>query len=176
MGHYEIAKRFEGEADHFYLDGRGIVTIGVGCQVFDPTTLPMLIRATNLRAGTAEILADYRAIKALEPNRVLSYYAKVAKLYLPATAIRALFDTRLNDAITQLRQRINLSDKPEAAMEAIVDMAFNLGVSRLFKEFPKFVNAFSASDWKVCALEYKREGIQSDRNDWTRNQFEGLVA
>lgn len=165
--------QYEGNVDHMYLDGAGLVTIGVGCLIMDPTAIPLVVRSTNLLATRAEAFDDYNAVKALPANKTAGYYGKVCRLYSPSKDIRRLFDARLEDFIRRINDTvIELCGLPEPIQLAVVDMAFNLGVSGLTHKFPKFMNALRAGDWHTCSLECRRNGISNDRNDWTRGQFE----
>lgn len=163
----------EGKVDHLYLDGAGLVTIGVGCLVMDPTAIPLVNRETNLAATRAEMFSDYNAVKALPAGKTADYYGMVCRLYLPDAMIRRLFDQRLMDIAGRVNDHaIMLAPLPEPIQLAVVDMAFNLGVSGLTTKFPRFMNALRAGDWHACALECRRDGISNDRNNWTRRQFE----
>lgn len=167
--------RFEGKIPHFYLDGEGIVTIGIGCQVFEPSTLPLFQKTTGLRASLQDIYADHDAVKALSSGRPPGYYDRVCRLRMTDAGIVYLFNQRLSSFIQKIEDSIiALREVPESAALALVDMAFNLGVAGLTSKFPKFMNAFLAKDWRTCALECKREGIQKERNEWTRAIFEAL--
>ena len=167
----------EGKINHFYLDGEGIVTIGIGCVVFEPTILAMRHRSDNVRADIVEIMQDFRAVKAMASGQIAKAYGKVCRLYLPESEIIALFQQRLRTFIKAIEDKItSLEDYPEPAALALVDMAFNLGVDGLSRKFPKFLNAFLAKDWEICARECHRNGIQPDRNDWARRTFEALTA
>ena len=172
--HFE---RFEGNCSHFYLDGEGIVTIGIGCVVFEPSILPMLRRSDNVPAGIVELTEEYRAVKGMENGHRVDYYGNVCKLYLPDVEIEKLFNQRLSTFISGIEDSVTtLEDYPEPAALALIDMAFNLGMKGLTHKFPKFMTAFMAKDWAICARECFRVGIQPDRNDWTRRTFEGLVS
>jgi GH24 family phage-related lysozyme (muramidase) len=174
LSHFE---QVEGRVDHMYLDGVGVVTIGIGCVVHDPMEFQMYRRQDGFLAVRAEIFSDYNSVKALPAGKTADYYGKVCRLYLPNRFIDDLFKNRLNAFVDSVEASIcKLDSYPDAAALAIVDMAFNLGLSGLKQKFPKFVNAFVAKDWHVCALECRRNGIQAERNAWTRKQFEDLEA
>lgn len=175
MNHRDVAVKFEGEVDHFYLDTVGKVTIGIGCQVFDPTRLPMVIRATGMSAPTADALAEYAAVRRMEPAKKASFYRKSTRLYLPVSGIDALFNERLALAKRGLSAKFKLDALPLPAQLALVDMSFNLGSRGLIEKFPKFCNAVVAGDWQTAAAECDRNGIQAERNAWTRAQFLGLI-
>lgn len=176
--------RFEGSVENFYLDGAGLVTIGIGCVVLDCITLPMVRFSDNIRASRPEIVSEYNAIKALPSGQGRTYYKKVCRLYLPESDILYLFYSRLTAFISSVEQSIvSLNGVPEPAALALIDMAFNLGIGGLTTKFPEFMNAFVAKDWKTCALECKRtersaehpNGVPKERNEWTRKIFDALA-
>lgn len=168
--------QYEGRCRAFYLDGKDNVTIGIGSLVTSPTVLPMVRKSTGIRASVDDIMADYKAVRALLPGQLASYYDRVCLLYLPDTDIDALFERELTAKIQSIEDSIvSLEDYPDLAALVLVDMAYNLGIHGLTAKFPKFMNAFLAKDWKVAALECKREGIQPSRNDWARTTMESLI-
>jgi GH24 family phage-related lysozyme (muramidase) len=167
----------EGHANHFYLDGKGIVTIGIGCQVFDPTTLVLLHKSDSRTATPGEIMDEYRTVRMLPALQRPAFYDKVCRLVLPEADIATLFHTRLLAFIQTVEESIvRLDGFPELAALVLVDMAFNLGVEGLERKFPKFLNAFRMKDWKIAALESKREGVQNERNAWARQSLESLIT
>jgi GH24 family phage-related lysozyme (muramidase) len=169
--------RFEGKVSHFYLDGEGLVTIGIGCQILDPSPLPMLRKTTALAATRADLFSDYNAVKALPSGRVPAYYDRVCLLVLPEVAIAELFEQRLAGFRVKIHDSLlALEDYPDLAQLVLLDMAFNLGIWGLERKFPKFLNAFKAKDWKTAALECRRHGVQAERNDWTRASLESLIT
>src|SRR5205814_1747116 len=92
----------EGRRSHLYLDGEGIVTVGVGCQVFNPAELRMLHKSDSLPASRDEIVSEYSAIKIMPSGRVPAYYDAVCRLYLASADIDALFLTRLKKFIAEV--------------------------------------------------------------------------
>ncbi len=167
--------RFEGQTRSFYLDGEGVCTIGIGCQIFDPLSLPLLRKSDNHPALRAEIFSDYNMIKAMPPGHLPEYYDACCQLYLPEVEIAALFEERLDRFIRDVELKIlPLKGLPEPAALVVVDMAFNLGIGGLVSKFPKFLTACRAQDWKTAAAESRREGIQPARNDWAAATLESL--
>ena len=167
----------EGRVNHFYLDGADIVTIGIGCQVFDLLTLTMFHKDGTVTASRSEIMSDYNAVKSMRAGAVPAVYGAVCRLLITESAIDQLFDARLMACIREVElEGLDLENTPDSAVLAVVDMAFNLGTYGLISKFPKFINAFKNHDWHTCALECKREGIQASRNEWTREIFEALAA
>ena len=175
----------EGNVDHFYLDGKSLVTIGIGCVVSDPTVLPMARRADNVTATPREIQAEYFAVKAMEPGRASSFYGKCCALYLPESFILSMFRVRLAEFVAQVERAITpLDGYPEAARLVVMDMAFNLGTDGVLRKFPTFTNAFRAKDWLTASRECKRtersaehpNGISKKRNEWARTALESLIV
>lgn len=164
--------------DHFYLDTKGILTIGIGCQVFDPSGLKMSVTARPATAG--EIVNDILAVRSLRPGLLASIYGKVTTCRMADDDIIALFNERWAATEGQLAALLGrpIGDLPLPAQMAIMDMAFNMGPHRLFdplpRGFPHFIAAFKARDWATCAEQCQRQGVQQSRNDWTRQQFDSL--
>ena len=99
----------------------------------------------------------------------------MCRLYLANADIDVLFAARLAKFVSEVEvEVVPLDGYPDPAALALADMAFNLGTAGLLRKFPKFVNAFRAKDWHVCAQECERHGIQQSRNEWTRAVFESL--
>lgn len=169
----------EGRADHFYLDTKGIVTVGIGCQVFDPMTIRMSIGIAGAPASHEQIMADFQAVRSMKPGLLLKNYRAVTTCRMSDADILALFEEQWTQTRLELESHLGpITETQMPAQMAIMDMAFNMGVGRLFEQpphgFPHFIAAFKAQDWDLCAQECKRDGVQQSRNDWTRQQFELL--
>ncbi len=171
--------KFEEDINHFYLDTKGIITIGRGCQVFNPRTLNM-IHKTDLRtASPDEIQQEFTGIQTLEPGHYAVYYDRYCKLVMTDQELQRLFNYRLQMTFRELAAKLGdfTAQYPPAAILALIDMAFNMGVARLFFKFPNFIAAFRKMDWAACAKECEREGHgMEERNKWTRTQFENLIS
>jgi GH24 family phage-related lysozyme (muramidase) len=63
---------------------------------------------------------------------------------------------------------IDVKTMPSPAALAVLDMAYNLGVSKLINTFPKFIGHIRARKWKAASQECKRGGISEARNDATK--------
>jgi GH24 family phage-related lysozyme (muramidase) len=168
--------KYEGNLNHFYLDTKGLVTIGIGCQVYDPTVLPLVHKSDGMAANRAEIFTDYNLIKAQPMGKIASYYDQFCQCFMMNIGIDSLFYSRLNHFLVDLETKLAwgpLDQFPENAVLALTDMAFNLGIGGLMK-FHIFLNSFRNREWKTCAKECIRNGIQQERNDWTQQIFETL--
>src|SRR5262245_13504761 len=175
-GWFEHFAKYEGQVAHFYLDGAGVVTVGVGCVVYEPGSIRMVRRTTGVDAAPEEVKEEYQAVKGLEAGKTASGYEKYCKLVMLEEEQQRLLAERLDETEAGLaRQGIVEEGVPAEAWLAIVDMAFNLGVAGLAGKFPKFVAAWRDQDWEECAAECERKGVQASRNAWTKAVFEGLA-
>lgn len=164
------ARKFEGSIPHLYLDTVGIVTVGIGHAM--PKVGDALALFADSGAGKAEISRQYNAVKSQPKNRVSAFYERLTTLRLGAAQIDRLFESDCADFIRQLDARIaGYRTMPPQAQLALLDMAFNLGVSGLTKRWPRLMAAVAARDWLVCAAECERPQLSIERNIWTRDLF-----
>ena len=167
-------REHEGVVPHLYLDTLGLVTCGVGHMI--PNANAMAGIPMVLSSGDASSLADkvtewYR-VKHLEPARLPAYYAANATLRMTPEAIAALQDEDVEAFQQGLRSLLPGFDQfPETAQEALLDMAFQLGAKGLIDKFPHLVTSVKAHDWRTCALQCHRAGIQEWRNVATADLF-----
>ena len=179
----EILNRFiefEGKVPHFYLDGPGNVTIGIGCVVptaLAATTLNMYFNMSNLKAKLIDISNEYSLIKRGLAGQSISYYKSICNLYLPEPEIQRFFEFRLENLLNLVNLHMPyFKDLPRPAQEVVVDMAYNLGVSGLIFKFPRFQAALEKQNWTQAAKESKRLGIQDSRNEWAFNTLNSIEA
>ena len=178
-------KIFEGSISFMYVDSTGNVTVGVGNMLpnaaaaqnlafqrrADPTAAPPITAARS--ATAAEILSDFNNVARQAQGQRAGFYKQFTKLDLPETAIDALLQTRVTEFSTGLTAVFpDFDDYPEQVCAALFDMAFNLGLTKLTTEFPKFCAAVKRRDWATASAECRRIGIQESRNTWTKTQFE----
>lgn len=169
--------KFEGKPDHFYLDGRKNVTIGIGCLISAPTAAAKLYfkhRTTSEDASFSEVLAEYQKVAESMPNQSLSYYKDLTKLYIENDDIMTLFEFRLVNLRTGLQRQLPYFITLAASIQDVVeDMGFNLGVTGLVSKFPKFCIALQNKDYTLAATECWRNNISEERNNWTRDTLLG---
>ncbi len=169
--------RWEGRVSHFYLDSCNEITIGIGCKIVEPSTLPLRRKADNRLAIQSEIFADWDAVKQKQAGHTAEYYGVFCKTYLAEEDINALFEKRLGDGIHQINSElIDLRTLPDDAQVVVVDMAFNLGTYGLLT-FHNFLNALKQKppDFHRASLECHRlPPVPKERNDWARQTLEAL--
>jgi GH24 family phage-related lysozyme (muramidase) len=159
----------------------------------DPAAAPPV--AVARPATAAEILADFNNVARQMPGQAAGFYRQFTKLDMPETAIDALLQTRVTeflkgltaafpaiDALLQTRVTEFLkgltaafpdfNGYPDAACAALFDMAFNLGLTKLTGDFPKFCAAVKKKDWATASAQCHRNGIGPSRNAWTKAQFD----
>ena len=179
MGSYldqaiERLKEFEGSVPWMYLDTGGKVTVGVGAMLPDAKSAGALPFQMGERAATPEeIAADFVRVSGLAKGKVAAFYRKKNGLRLTDEVI----DKRLRDVLegfeSYLRDHVpGYEELPDAAKLGLLDMVYNLGPGKLFRE----VSAADGGDW-TWRLERGGQGElaqgaeRGPRNAWTRQQF-----
>ncbi len=168
----------EGEVPHLYLDSKGFVTAGVGHKFATCAAAAAVDgwvdRITRQPATLAQIQADWTGVNRAKPALAAARYAAWTKLDLAHDAIEQLLDRDIAEKETHLRLAFPGYDSyPALAQDALLDMAFNLGVNGLIMKFPHFRTAALQSDWSTCAAQCERSApVSPERNALTRSLFE----
>lgn len=174
---------FEGTSPSMYLDTKGNVTVGCGEMLPNAIAAQRLPFFTKTSAGIetqsnpARIAADFSMVSSMKPGlRPIAYYFAQAS-YLKQPDINALTAGTIaiveNEAKTAFP---NLDLWPDTAQLAIVDMAYNLGIGKLVREFTHLRAACIAARWWDAAIACHRLGIGDARNTWTVEQFKAAAA
>lgn len=172
---------FEGRVNHMYLDPKGNVTVAVGLMLADlaaAQSLPFqkMGLGQDTPATAAEIAEDFNRVKSSSPGYAAAYYAKSGcGVFLEDADI----DVQLRIFLTQLDESLRkhfarYDDWPHAAKLAYLDLGYNLGPGKLFREYPRMNAAAADAQWLQCAAECGRElgsPAFERRNTWTRQQF-----
>lgn len=168
-------KRNEGSIPYMYLDTLGNVTIAVGQllpTVQSAQSLRLHVRNTGEPASMQQITQDYSNIAAQVKGMAASSYKKFTQLEMSEEDIDVLLDQRIDEFVNGLQTQLaGFAQFPDPAQQALLDMAFNLGLSGLVRKFPKLTQAASEQDWQTCAAECERRGISEQRNQSTRELF-----
>lgn len=166
---WDFTAPFEGVVPHMYLDSRDNVTAGVGFLIRGE------IDAMNLFADShsgSNISADFHRISKSEPGRLMSYYAALTNCRLPDSVMKAEFYRRMGVTQKELTALFTAWDTfALSARTALLDMAYNLGTPALRNKWPHLRAAVPSHDWKACALECLRDGVQPKRNLATHALF-----
>lgn len=169
-------RKFEGSIPHMYLDTLGFVTVGVGHLLPLPVSACGLeFHIRDLVASQIEIAAKYAYVKSLEKGRFPAYYLGKTALRLDDPQIDALLDSDIRQKVEVLAKNIaGFGDLPEAAQQALLDMAFNIGERGLLIGFPHLMVAVSLHKWAQAAELCHRRDIPESRNIATANLFRSI--
>jgi len=165
----------EGCIDHMYLDTRGFVTVGVGKLLSfetDVVDLAFIHADSRIAANQQEIAEEYHFLKQQKSGLSAGGYKQFTQLILPQHVIDEILEQQIKWFQNRIIKEISdYSEFPDEAQEALLDMAFNLGINGLFKKFPTMIGAAKRRDWEVCAKECHRLRISEDRNKVTEMLF-----
>ena len=170
----------EGSISHMYLDTVGKVTVGVGHMIPNCAAaekLSFLVRANGGAASVAQIAQEYATLQAQQPALPAAHYKSCTLLDMAGSAVEALLDADI--AVTEAGVRAafrGYDNYPPESQDALLDMAFNLGVNGLATKFPNLKAAAEAGDWHTCAAQCRRNGISDTRNQKTKALFEAAAA
>lgn len=170
----------EGNLPHMYLDTVGLVTVGVGHMIPSAEAargLNFVVRADGSAAAPDQAATEYASISQQQKGLVAEHYSQFARLAMTDSAIQDLLGTDIAGVEAGVRSRFaGYDDYPEPAQDALLDMAFNLGVEGLAAHFPHLKAAAEARDWATCAAQCHRNGISDARNQKTQALFESAAT
>lgn len=169
--------RWEGAIPWMYQDTHGLVTCGIGNYLRtaeDACELPFV--AGSAPATPDQIARAFRIVAGKKAGMASGHYRLIPSVELTDNTMRALAATRIRgEFVPGIRRSFTrFDDYPTAAQIALVDCAYNLGVAGLAK-FRKLITACEAGEWSTAARECHRSTCRPERNDWTAQQFAGLV-
>jgi GH24 family phage-related lysozyme (muramidase) len=169
----------EGNLPHMYLDTVGRVTVGVGHMIpaaARAVQIQFVTRGALAAATAQQISADFENVSRQHPAMAAASYKPFTQLDMTSAAIDALLNADIAGMETGLRANFRDYDSyPEPAQDALLDMAFNLGVHGLVEHFPHLKAAAEAKDWSTCAKQSHRNGISDARNQKTAALFQSAV-
>ncbi len=110
--------------------------------------------ANFYKLHTTLIMKDHDIV-AQKEKHILKFYSELTKYYTTSNGFAKSFDLM-----------------PYSVQKALLDMVFNLGITKLLRtQYVKMNNAIKKEDWIVAAVESKRVGISSSRNNYVSNLF-----
>lgn len=169
-------REFEGAITWMYLDTTGNVTVGAGHLLADASAASALDFVDKDNPSThisdSQKRADFATVDGMEAGHLAAYYRNATRSRITVDSINELLETDLTAVETSLQGRLTAYNSyPGSAQAGLIDMAFNLGIAKLFRDFPTFVAAVRRTDWAVAASESHRRGISDARNDTIRDLF-----
>lgn len=169
----EKLKEFEGCVPWMYRDTTGNVTVGIGTMLPNAhaaAALPFEVAGMGISAE--QIGAEFSRVSGLPAGRLPQFYRQRDSPQLPMSSVEQCLRSVLVSFETQLRQHLPRYDAlPDRAKLALLDMAYNLGVTGLLHGYPRLLGAVAAGNWAEAAGQCFRHGISSERNSWTRLEF-----
>ena len=173
----EILK-FEGLKPNFYLDSKGVLTIGIGQNV------------TNFKEFKNLNIIDKQTGNALTDTQKSELYSQIMKdvanhtfreknyynIEMSKNDIYDQFDKMLEKSYKELEQKIErFNDFPISVRQALVDMQFNMGNKKFSDDnWPNLYKAIGDRDWQTAAKEAsQRKDVQKSRREWTYKMFTG---
>jgi GH24 family phage-related lysozyme (muramidase) len=174
-----LLKTFEGCVGWPYLDSKGNVTVGVGFLLatqIEACGYPFRM-ADETPATAQQIGIRWSLVKAMEPDKLPAHYLFPDTIHLDQADI----DSILLEKVTELDRSLSSgfmgwATMPDAAKVALLDMAYNLGLTGVLGGYPMMCAAIRESHWNVAAMECGRNGIPASRNDWCKAQFLSVVG
>lgn len=164
----EHVAQFEGYVAHVYLDSVGVPTIAYGYNLSFAKNKARVARLSDWQLAALE--NDIHACKAYAQavghfNIVATAYAQHTSLRLQQDVGLALMARSLTDFVERLSAKgFDVKRYPQPAALAVIDMAYNLGVTGLLRKFPRFCRSVSQQNWAAAAQESARRGISDARN------------
>jgi GH24 family phage-related lysozyme (muramidase) len=165
----------EGSIEHMYLDTVGKVTVGVGHMIpgeLEAQRINFVVRGTMRPATTLQISSEFGTVGRQRPAMTAASYRQFTTLDMTPDAIDSLLDSDI--AIMEAGVRANFfnyDSYPAPAKDALLDMAFNLGVHGLVAHFPHLKAGADSQNWRICAAQCRRNGISDTRNQKTMDLF-----
>lgn len=165
---------FEAPLNFMYLDTKGLVTVGIGHQIFsaeDAQQIPFLDKAGK-PVPKVEIRRQYEFLKnSFLPNYKAISYQKLTNIHISEDTMANLMDANLQDIDRQLKLLFHGFDNyPSNIRLVLFDMAYNGGVNKLRIGYPKFIEAIRKGNWRAAADESHRKWpIRESRNQYVKD-------
>ncbi len=180
-------EKYEGRIPHLYLDTVGKVTVGVGHLVPNKAAIvsvPMYKKGANnllSLATDAEKYTEYDNIKKQAFGR--SYTAASFKKYTTLVMKDTDMDTQRDKHIQSFYKELSgyytkangfakaFDGMPLEVQKALFDMVFNLGITKLKKQYTKMNDFIKTTSWEDAAKQSNRIGISATRNKYVFDLF-----
>src|SRR5690554_2588275 len=179
-------EKHEGRVPHLYLDTRGFVTVGIGHLIPNKSAMasvPLYKKGANnvlVLASLAEKHAEDDTIKKQPYGKYLaSYYKPYTTLVMKDHDIVIQKEKHIASFYRELVGYYNTKNgfsthfdaMPFEVQQALLDMSFNLGITRLKNQYINMNAHIKKEKWGDAALQSNRIGIQAQRNLYIKNLF-----
>lgn len=172
-------KAHEGFKNSMYKDTGGHITVGIGHMLSSAEMAAGLpFTRTKTTHAHGDDMEHEEAVSKADITSAFNNFTKDSK------SIPANLHLSNDDVIGQCIKDVQTAEKglrglysgydnfPNEGKTALVDMAFNLGISKLRNGFPNFNAAINRNDWNGAADESHRTGIGDKRNSDTKAQLQ----
>lgn len=178
-------EEYEGRYDHFYLDTKGKVTVGIGHLVANRQAV-VSITMYSTKNGVAtkaatlqEKQAEYDNVSKQKKNYKASWYKQHTTLIMKDMDIVKLRDSHINSFYKELGNiyrktngyQSDFDSLPEKVQMSLFDMIFNLGATKLQSVFVNFNKAIKAEKWDEAAKQSNRPDVSGKRNAYVKGLF-----
>jgi len=179
--------QYEGKFNHLYLDTKGKVTTGVGHLIPNKIAIASvaLYKVKNnlpfQLASLHEKQTEYDKIAKLPWGQRYgaASFKKHTTLVMKDADINLILDKHIDSFYKELSNIFNKAKGyPENfdqlhknVQQALFDMIFNLGATKIVNTFPSFNAALKNSDWKKAATESNRPDVSPARNQYVKQLF-----
>jgi len=169
-------RRFEGVVPHMYLDTEGNVTVGVGHLLSNAAaaiSLAFVDKVSESPVDADQKSNGWQTVSVLPKGHTAAWYADKTSIKLLDDVISDVLSGDLAARENQLRHHFAGYDAyPATAQAGLVDMVFNLGMSKLISGFPTFVGAVKNKDWATAAAQCHRlPPVSETRNREVKRLF-----
>ena len=161
----------EGRVNHMYQDTEGNITVGIGYHITEASakTYPFVLLSDKSKATQDQISEDYTSVHSAPGKMDAKKYKKYTKLILQEKSIDTIFERLLRSFISELRRLFkNFDQIPHSARAALLDLIYNMGMTRLNK-WDKLKNAIKCWDFEEAAKESNRAQVNEERNKWVKS-------
>jgi len=172
-------RQFEAIVPCMYKDTESVISTGIGHALFtqdDALLLPWALISGP--ASPKDIIKDYQAVKAAEPGHTWQHYEPLTACWLLPADIDGLCQHDLTVRWAEfLRYYPQADEYPAPAIQALLDLTFNLGAGwpvvekNGAKVWPHLAAAVLANDWATCAVQSHRPQVNADRNLYVKTLF-----
>lgn len=179
-------EEYEGRYSHLYLDTVGKVTVGIGHMIPDRHSIAVVPMYTiqngipSAPATTAQKQHEFDQISKQKRNYRAGWYKQYCTLMMKNNDIDTQRDRHINSFYSELSLIYNTSNgfttgfdrMPTEAQLALFDMIFNLGATKLNKQFINFNKAIQNENWLTASRECHRPQVSAVRNDYVMKLFQ----
>ncbi len=170
---FEAIVKEEGFYNHMYLDSaepKSLVTVGYGKMLSsadEATKYPFYIG--NVSATDVQIKQAWRIVYNSahgRNNSRASYFESLTTIRMTEEDAKAITLAHIQGNLDSAREAFSEFDNyPVPAQEAILDMAYNLGISSTgISKFPSFNRHLKNKDFASAATESNRPQLRNSRN------------